>query len=276
MYKKYLILSFILYFLGIGIFPVNLFSQTEESDYVLNPQDLIEIDVYGEPDLHTSYRITQEGMISFPLIGNIKAAGLTVSELERLITELLAQDYLVNPQVKVFVREYAKIFISGLVRMPGQYELKRPLTLLSAISLAGGFLPEANTSQVKLTRIKEGKSYTQEIDVEKIINNVIPDIPLQPNDTILVEQYGSVSIIGEVRRPGNYPFKKGLTLLELISIAGGFTDIANIDGTSIVRVEEGKKKIIRVKVSQIIKGADKTKDIPLKPTDTVVVPESLF
>ncbi|MCM8791827.1 MAG: SLBB domain-containing protein [Candidatus Omnitrophica bacterium] len=271
--KRYLVIFYILFFLK-GLV-LSGYSQ-EDREHILNPGDTVEINVYDEPDLYTVYCISQDGFISFPLLGKIRAEGLTVSELERLITQLLAQDYLVHPQVRVFVKEYAKITISGFVRTPGSYELKKPLTLVTAIALAGGCLPEADTSKIKLVRIKDGKSYTQQIDMEGIINNTIPDVFLMPNDTIIVEEYGRVSIIGQVRNPGTYSLRRGLTLMELISMAGGFTEIANIDGTSIVRAEANKKKIIRVKISDIIKRGDKTKDVVLQVGDTVVVPESLF
>jgi len=276
MYKKYFVLIFILSFILPVISFKDLFSQ-EKKEYILNPGDLIEIDVYGEPDLHTSTRISEEGSINFPLLGNLKVKGLSVQELEKLITELLAQDYLVNPQVSVFVREYAKVFVSGLVRQPGAYDLKEPLTLLSAISLAGGFLPEADTTQVKLIRNVDGKIYVERINIDKIMDNTIPDILLKPNDKIEVIEAGKISIIGQVQRPGSYPFRRGMTLMEAIGIAGGFRDIANIDGTSIVRAQEGKKRsIIRIRVSDITKRGDKSKDILLQPGDTIVVPESLF
>ncbi|MCM8782992.1 MAG: polysaccharide biosynthesis/export family protein [Candidatus Omnitrophica bacterium] len=276
MNKRLFIVLFLLSGVGMFFSTQELFSQKQGKDYVFNPGDVIEIDVYGEPDLHTVCSIPEDGNINFPLIGRLKAAGLTVKELERLITELLAQDYLVNPQVRIFVREYARIFIFGLVRQPGRYDLTKSLTLLSAISQAGGLLPEADPTRIKLIRAEGEKRYTQEIDLEKIMNNTAPDIILEPNDTIIIEAYGRVSIIGQVHRPGAYDFKKGLTLLELVSIAGGFRDIANIDGTSIIRNEDGKRRSIRIKVSDITKRGDKSKDIPLKPGDTVVVPESLF
>jgi|YelNatPaOPRAMG01_1025707.scaffolds.fasta_scaffold09232_5 polysaccharide export outer membrane protein len=276
MYKKYFILIFILSFILSVVSFEDLFSQ-EKKEYILNPGDLIEIDVYGEPDLHTSTRISEDGSINFPLLGNLKVKGLSVQELEKLITELLAQDYLVNPQVSVFVREYPKVFVSGLVRQPGAFDLKEPLTLLSAISLAGGFLPEADTTQVKLIRNVDGKIYVERINIDKIMDNTIPDILLKPNDKIEVEEAGKISIIGQVQHPGSYPFRKGMTLMEAIGMAGGFSDIANIDGTSVIRQQEGKKRsIIRIRISDITKRGDKSKDILLQPGDTIVVPESLF
>ena len=206
----------------------------------------------------------------------MRAGGLTIRELEGKITALLAKDFLVDPQVSVFVQEYAKIFIMGRVNNAGSHELKGRLTLTSAIAMAGGFSDTADTSRVKLIRSIEGVRETQEINIEDITNNLIPDVELYPNDTVVVEELGRISIIGQVSSPGTYDLKKDLTLLEAIGMAGGFTNIAAIDGTSIIRVERGKKKIIRVKISDITKRGDKSKDIILKAGDTIVVPESFF
>jgi polysaccharide export outer membrane protein len=249
---------------------------TSGKEYVFAPGDLIQVMVYGEPDLTTDTRVSQDGTIKLPLLGEIRTQGLTVRELESQVAELLAKDYLVNPQVTVSVKEYAKIFILGMVRSPGSYELKAPTTLSSAISMAGGLQAEANPSKVKLIRTIGQDKETKVINLAEISDNTLPDMVLKPNDTIVVEEYGRISIIGQVNNPGTYNLKKDLSLLEAIGLAGGFTRIADIDGTSVVRIEDGKKKIIRVRISDITKRGDKSKDIYLQPSDTVVVPESFF
>lgn len=247
-----------------------------DKEYILSTGNTIQVMVYGEPDLGAEARISPEGTIKLPLLGDVKIAGFTVREAEEVITELLARDYLVNPQVTVYVREHNKIYVLGFVRNPGPYELKTAITLTSAISLAGGCAPEANTSSIKVVSLVGQEKETQEVDLEAITSNQMPDIELRANDTIIVEEYGRVSIMGQVVHPSTYTLKKNLTLLEVIGMAGGFTNIADMDGTSVVRIEDGKKKIIRVRISDITKRGDKTKDIYLKPGDIVVVPESFF
>lgn len=247
-----------------------------EKDYLISPGDLLQVTVYQEPDLSTSVRVSQNGIVKLALLGDVGVLGLSVREAERKITKLLTEDYLVNPQVSVFVSEYARVYVLGKVGHPGFYELRGELTLTSAVAMAGGFLPESDTSKVKLIRTVDNRRQTQEIDMDEIANNQIQDIRLKPNDTIIVEEYGRITIIGQVRSPGTYSLKKDLTLLEAIGLAGGFTPIASIDSTSVIRVDDGKKRIIRVKVSDITKRGDKTKDIILKGGDTVVVPESFF
>lgn len=247
-----------------------------DKEYVFSTGNMVQVMVFGEPELGAEARISPEGTIKLPLLGDVKIAGLTVREAEEMIAELLAKDYLVNPQVTVYVREHNKIYILGYVRNPGPYELRSAISLTSAISLAGGCAPEANTSEIKLVRLVGQEKETQEVDLDAITSNRMPDIELRPDDTIIVEEYGRISVIGQVNHAGTFTLRKNLTLLELIGMAGGFTRIADIDGTSVIRIEDGKKKIIKVRISDITKRGDKTKDIYLKPGDTVVVPESFF
>lgn len=170
---------------------------TRIKEYKINPSDLLEISVYQEPDLNKIIRVSQDGYISFPLIGKVKIEGITVIEAEEKIAALLGQDYLINPQVTVFIKEY--------------YSKK-------------------------------------------------------------------VVIMGEVKRPGSYEFPQGrdLTVLEAIALAGGFSNVAAIDKTKVIRVENGIQKYIQIKITDITQGGDKSKDIILKPNDIIFVPERIF
>jgi polysaccharide export outer membrane protein len=272
-------ISFIILFIYILFNLELLYAQSQnETEYTIYPNDLLEITVYEEPDLTKIVRVSQDGTITYPLLGNVKAAGLTVKQLEEKLKELLEADYLVNAQVSVFVKEHAKISVLGQVREPKSYELKGGLTLLGAIALAGGFTDQADPQRVKVIRREDGQEKTMLIDTLEITENAdrTKDILLKPDDVIIIEEYGRITIFGQVVRPGAYPLKKNLTLLEAIALAGGFTSTADIDRTRIVRLENGKKRTIRVRVSDITKRGDKSKDIILKPNDTIIVPESFF
>lgn len=248
-----------------------------EKDYTISSGNILEITVYQESDLSVTVRVANDGTISYPLLGNIQAAGMTVKELERHITALLEEDYLVIPQVSIFVKEYAKISILGQVRQPGSYEMKENMTLTQAIALTGGFSDTANSSKVKIIRNSQGKNETIEVNADQILNKSAEDVKLQANDTIMVEEYGRISIMGKVVKPGVYTLKKGLTTVEAISLAGGFSSTANPDGTRVIRVKEnGEKQIIRVPVNNIMGGGDISKDLLLHDGDTIVVPESFF
>ena len=253
-------------------------TKDREKEYIVSPNDILEITVYGEPDLSTSARVSQDGTIIYPLLGNIKVGGFTLRELEIIITHLLGQDYLVKPQVSIFVKEYAKISILGQVRSPGSYEMKESLTLTQAIALTGGFANTANTSKVKIIRTAGDEKETLEINVDQILEKAAPDVEIKANDTIIVDEYGRFSIMGQVARPGVYTLQRGLRVIEAINLAGGFTATAAQDGTRVIRVEGSEKKVTRmhVPVASIMKGGDTSQDIELKDGDTIVIPESFF
>lgn len=274
MIKKTLFITVVLV---LGIFVLSGYAQKDTGkEYIISPNDILEITVYGEPDLSVTIRVSQDGTVNYPLLGNIKAVGFTVRELEGSITELLGQDYLVIPQVSIFVKQYAQISILGQVRSPGSYQMKENLSLTQAVALASGFTDAANTSKVKIIRIANDKKETLEIDVGQIFDKAAPDVEIKPNDTIIVEEYGRISIMGQVGLPGVYNLKKGLTVVEAIGLAGGFTSTAAQNGTRIIRTQDGKKKIIQVPVADIVRGGDTSKNILLEAGDTIVVPESFF
>lgn len=258
------------------LFPAKGTGQYTEKDYIISPNDILDITVYGETDFSTTVRVSFDGTISYPYLGNIRSAGLTLHQLEMNITELLGEDYLVSPQVSIFIKEYTKISILGAVKSPGSYEMKNILTLMQAIAAAGGFSETADKSKVKIVRNQGGGQETIEVSADQIMNREVPDFEIRSSDTIMVEEYGRFSIMGQVARPGVYPLKKGITVIEAISVAGGFTPTAAQNGTRLVRMENGEKKIYKIPVTEIIRAGDASKDMLLEAGDTLVVPESFF
>jgi polysaccharide export outer membrane protein len=172
------------------ILNISLLANAQE--YLIGPDDILEITVYREDELYRKVRVSSDGYISFPLIGEVKAEGKSVSMLELLIEQMLRK-YIKNPQVTVFIREYSTITVSG-----------------------------------------------------------------------------------EVEKPGSYPLKGELSVLEAISLAGDFTKVAARNNVKVLRRENGEEKVIRVRVANIRKTGDKSKDVLLQRGDIVVVPESLF
>jgi polysaccharide export outer membrane protein len=219
-------------------------------------------------------------------LGIVLVKGLTAKELEAKITELLAQDYLVNPQVSVFIREHAKYSILGEIKGPGTYELKAGLTLMDAIALVGGFTQKANTEEVKLVRIKSLEKQTLNINTKEIVEEGRSDVVLEPGDLIIISALAKeeseedipefVVVLGQVRSPGRYNYKKGMTVIEAVALAGGLSETAAANGTKIIRMEDGQKRTISIPLGSILKGGDRNSDISLEPDDTIVVPESFF
>ena len=156
--------------------------------YRIGIGDLLEIEVYDEPDLTREVRVLTDGYISFPLLGSLPAAGLTVGELEQALTKRLGAKYLVNPQVTVFVKEFSSIFVFGEVKKPGSFPLFGKMTVFEAITLAGGFTEVANPSKVKIIRQENGREVTLEVDIQRVTKkgDTSQDRELQANDRIIV------------------------------------------------------------------------------------------
>ncbi len=165
------------------------------ADYRLGPADVVDIEVYGLPELTRSLRVNSRGMVSLPLLGPIRAAGKTVSELEDEITTLLADDYLQDPQVTVFVSAYTsqKITIEGAVKTPGIYPLSGNTSLLQAIVVAGGVSELANPKGIIIFRVIDGKRMAAVFDLGAIRGGNAEDPRVYGDDLIVVDQSGSKS-----------------------------------------------------------------------------------
>ncbi len=245
-------------------------------DYQLGPDDVLEISVYREPELNRTVRVSSNGYISLPMMGKIMAVGLTVSDLENRISEEYKQ-YIKNPQVSVYIVEYATITVIGQVEKPGSYPLKGELSVLQAIGLAEGFTGIAAQNDVKVMRMKNGVKRTIDIKVADINaeGDKTRDVWLERGDIVFVPE-STVTVTGQVKNPGSYPLKSGLTVIDVLGMAGGFTKFASRNKVKVMRIENGEKKTITVKVADINRRGDKTIDVTLRRNDTIFVPESLF
>jgi len=164
------------------------------AEYRINPFDLLEVTVYQEPDLTRSVRVSQDGSITFPLVGRVELAGLTVMEAEQRLAKLLEADYLVNPQVSIFIKEYhsKKVFIIGEVRNPGSFNVPqdKPLTVLEAVALAGGFTNVAAADDIRVIRVVNGAQQYMRVRASEITRggDKSKDLILAPNDIIFVPE----------------------------------------------------------------------------------------
>jgi len=165
-----------------------------EEEYKLDTGDILLITVYEQPDLTAKVMVNTEGDITLPLLGEVNVKGLSVSQVQKKITELLEKDYLVNPQVNVLIERYTpkKVFVMGFVNRPGEYELfkDRPTTLLEAITMAGGFKEGAAPNGTKILRIEDGKEMTINVKVNDITvkGEKDKDPFLKPGDIIVVPE----------------------------------------------------------------------------------------
>ena len=150
------------------------------STYKLAAGDVITVRVFGEDDLsREKIRLSDAGTIPYPVLGEVKALGLTIGEIERSITIGLTGRYLVNPRVSVTIEEYRPFYINGMVEKPGGYPFQPGLTVLKASSLAGGFKERASFSKISIIRENDPKSQPQKAEI---------NTPVKPGDTIFIEE----------------------------------------------------------------------------------------
>lgn len=162
-------------------------------DYQILPADILEISVFHEPDLKATLRVSNEGTITFPLIGVVEVGGLTPHGAAVALRDRLAKGYLVNPQVSVTVMEFSKrrFTVLGEVQKPGSYDMpdQQAVTVLQAIGMAGGYTRIANPSRVTLMRKTAGKPETFELNAKRMASgNAESAFMVQPGDVITVAE----------------------------------------------------------------------------------------
>ena len=258
------------------------------NDYRVGGYDVLDITVYEEEDLsRKEVRISADGYITFPLVGRIEVTGLTTSEIENLIAVKLAQGQLIiDAHVSVAVSDYkSKHFMAlGPVNSPGSYPLKARERVVDAISMAGGIDFSRSGSELMIIRTespdtKHERKIVIRIDIQALLyqGDQNLNLRLMDRDLVYIPKAEKFYLIGQVKNPGSFFYTdKDITLVEAIVMAGGFTKIAARNRTRIVRMEDGKEKIIVVKVDAITESGKKTQDILIQPEDIIVVPESYF
>lgn len=271
------------------------------SDFRIGAADLIEIGVLGVADFSREMRVNSSGKIRMPFLGEIEIAGLTPSEAEAKLADLLDPDYVKDPQVSVIVKEpRSRMFsILGAVMKPGQYQMLEPITLVTAVAGAGG-LDLSKTAYEAIIQRSSGaqnpqtgpvmaavspgdlpapSTYQIEVDLKKLLEGDLAlDIPIQPGDVITIpeRELKSFFVIGDVNRPGSFEFPQdqGIKLSRAIGMAGGPTRTSKTDDTALIRQhEDGSVERIAVNLDKVLKG--KAPDLDLRPNDMLYVPGSV-
>ena len=248
-------------------------SPLQAEEYIIGEGDLIKITVYDNPDLTTDSRVSGDGKVTLPLIGEVLVSGSTAAEAQKSIATHLSNGFIKKPQVTVFISEYKskKVTTLGEFTKPGLVELRGNATLMEVISNAGGITPNAADIlfiQRKVLR-PEGRSedVTITVDLNKLLErgDISTNINVKDGDSIYVPRAAFVYVSGEVKSPGAYKITKGLTVLRSITIAGGFTQKAAKNDTAIVRKSATGESSIPAKMEDLV-----------LPDDIIVVPESFF
>jgi polysaccharide export outer membrane protein len=250
-------------------------------DLPIGPRDVLEIRVLQDPTLNTRTVVGDDGKITFALVGKIDLAGLTPPQAEARIKSLLQGKYLTTADVSVQVVEAGNkpISVIGAVMHPGRIGATGSITLMQAITQAGGLGTGYGRMLYVLRTAANGLSEQIAIDLEDLLVNGNPDvnIPLFPNDVVNVpvDTPLNLYVLGEVMKPGRVQFRRSQnpTLLQALADAGGLTDRASRD-VSIKRSVNNKEVVLKYNYKRILTGQDP--DVPLLDNDTIYVRESVF
>ncbi len=230
----------------------------ENVAYRIGANDVLKIEVFRSPDLKVEARVSEQGTINFPLVGNIAVEGKTALDVEKDISKILVEKALIkSPQVNVFVSSYqSKAFsIIGNVAKPGKYPIDKPLYLSDAIAIAGGVTPLGSETVTVVSYKDETATQKKTYDLRNIYaNNKVGGNPkLNNNDVIYVPKYPVFYIYGEIQKPGEYKLDLNLRISQALAVAGSLTARGTARGVVIERLgEDGKVKNITANINDFV------------------------
>jgi polysaccharide export outer membrane protein len=271
------------------------------NDYRIGPEDLLDISVFEVPELSRTVRVSTSGEISLPLVGTLKAAGLSPVGMEQALTARLKQTYVKDPQVSVFVKEFKSdpVSVVGAVKMPGLYQIQTRKSLIEVLALAQGFAegPTRQAGRTVIVTRKNAVSGTEtfrmsattsqaataeagilEIPIKDLVQTGDPkwNVPIFPGDVVKVVPAGTVYVAGNVTRPGGFPLTEfdNITAIQALAMAGGTVKAASKKNAMIIRRDAAGKRVEqRVDLGRIQNGKDP--DPELGPNDILFVPGSV-
>ncbi|MEM7357714.1 MAG: SLBB domain-containing protein [Pseudomonadota bacterium] len=248
--------------------PVVNEAQAIARSHRLSPGDSISLKVFGEPDLSLStVRIPQSGRVSFPLIGSVEVAQKTTKDVEGILRQALSQGYINDPQLLVSIDSYRPIFVRGAVQQTGAFPYTEGLTVAKVIALAGGAKNSARQDGVSISR--DGTELQSGLSVNSQYQISSGDILSIEEEIGVSEESGFyVYLHGEVSRPGEYEFRRGLTVEKAVVLAGGFTLRASRKRISVSRIMEGEEAPQKFKKVDLY--------MPVQPGDIIDVGASWF
>lgn len=298
--KKIGIIWFIFLFFQIPLFISPLPCGAQSKAYRIGPNDVLNLTIYagGEKQFDEDLTVSYLGTIAAPFIGDIKVQGLTPTELENRIKAPLARDFFVDPRVDIHIVGYHSLhyYISGAVKEPGLYEVSAQITLIELIAKAGGVLSDRgnlayimrNVSSKDVKELEEGKvenllSQTKpiKVDLQRLLDkgDMSANVLLKAGDMVYIPLMKSLDVglsqiyvEGEVKKPGIYDFRPGMTAMNACIMAGGFGTFAAPNRTRIIRKKGDKVEVIKINLNEVRDG--EIPDVELQPGDRIHVPET--
>jgi polysaccharide export outer membrane protein len=263
---------------------------TASPGYRIGPGDVLQISVYGHEELAGTSVVQPGGSFPFPLIGQVAAAGATTQEVESRIAKQLAKGFVRDAQVSVVVRDYRSkvVYVVGDVARPGTYPLAGETRIVEILSRAGP-LQTAGSEVLIVRPVEHGgrpvlpaevtrrpgaagapgaaaNARVLRVNVRAIQRGQLSEnVALEANDTVFVPPAEQIFVTGEVRNPGAFTYREGITARQAVALAGGFGENASKGGAQVVRETAGKVRTQKVKL-----------DEQLQPGDTVVIKKAWF
>jgi polysaccharide export outer membrane protein len=258
------------------------------SDYRVGPGDHIYLSVPQRPDLNRQLAVAENGSVNLPLVGNVPVAGLNKIEIESKLLQSLREYYPSVNRVEVTITQALSnvIFVSGEVRFPGKYTFPQDVNVWEAIREAGGPVPTATLSSVRVVQDRARGGASQLVDVQSAIENgTVESLPvLKPGDTIIVpgaeETYtgtAGINVAGQVIKPGNYRLTGRQDLMGAILMAGGPSESADLTDVVLIRPNgDSAAQKYKVNVKRFLEDGKMEANPKLKPGDTVTVGKRTF
>lgn len=248
-------------------------SAANVADYKLGAGDGMKISVFQNPDLTLETRITDTGMITYPLIGAVKVGGLTVPQAEQRIASALSSgNFIKQPQVSILITQVRgnQAAVLGFVNRPGRYPLEQSQMRLADLLAVAGGVAEAGSDIVTLVGLREGKPFKTQVNLSQAFAAGQPDAAfdtrVQDGDVVYVDRAPTAYIYGEVQRPGPLRLERGMTVLQGLAAGGGMTARGTDRGLKVHRKSaDGQTLVLQPAMSE-----------PLRDGDVVYVRESIF
>lgn len=272
------LLSFFRWFLpalvavcALGSFAGRVNAQEAKRDYILGAGDVIRINVYQNQDLTLETRLSESGVISYPLLGQVALGGLSVTEAERsLASGLLKGNFLRQPQVSIMVMQVrgSQASVLGQVNRPGRYPLETAVVRLSELLAVAGGVSQGGSEVVTLTGVRNNQPVRLRLDIGALFSGAgsEQDPVVQNGDTVYVDRQPMVYIFGEVQRPGSMRLERDMTLMQALAAGGGLTQ----------RGTEKGIKVHRRAADGVVRAHDLPMTAALRDGDVIRVAESLF
>ena len=287
-------------FLLLLMFLTTIPCAAQSDAYRLGPDDVLNLKIYagGEKQFDEDLTVSDLGKIAVPFLGDIRVEGLTTTELEDKIKTPLERDFFVDPRVVINIVGFHSLhyYISGAVEKPGLYEVPKQISLIELIAKAGGVLADRgnlayimrNQTSKDVKDIEAGKvekllSKTKpiKVDLKRLLDqgDMSANVFLKGGDMVYIPLMKSLDVglsqiyvEGEVKDPGAFDFRPGMTAMKACIMAGGFSTFAAPNRTRIIRKKGDKTEIIKINLNDVRDGD--IPDIQLQPGDRIHVPET--